>query len=103
MHVRPEHVFAALDAAAAGPVAEGCVGGGTGMLCHGFKGGIGTSSPVVGEADGGWTVGALVQANYGGRPLLRGDGVAGGRELPARGVTLAGGPGAEGAGPVIIV
>ncbi len=59
MHVRPEHVFAALDAAAAGPVAEGCVGGGTGMLCHGFKGGIGTSSRVVGEADGGWTVGAL--------------------------------------------
>ena len=44
MHVKPEHVWAALDAASDGPVAEGCVGGGTGMICHEFKGGIGTSS-----------------------------------------------------------
>src|SRR5258706_2393037 len=103
MHVRPEHVFAALDAAASGPVAEGCVGGGTGMLCHGFKGGIGTSSRVVGGPDGGWTVGALVQANYGGRPLLRVDGVPVGREIPASEVPLPGVPVAEGAGSIIIV
>ncbi|MBL8129557.1 MAG: P1 family peptidase, partial [Chloroflexia bacterium] len=75
MHVREEHVWDALDAASGGPVAEGCVGGGTGMNCHEFKGGIGTSSRVVAEADGGWTVGVLVQANYGDRHLLRVDGV----------------------------
>ena len=62
-HVRPEHVFAALDAAAPGPVAEGCVGGGTGMICHGFKGGIGSASRVLPAESGGWTVGVLVQAN----------------------------------------
>jgi D-aminopeptidase len=103
MHVRPEHVFAALDAAAGGPVAEGCVGGGTGMICHGFKGGIGTSSRVVGQADGGWTVGALVQANYGSRALLRVDGVPVGREITADEVPLPGVPVAEGAGSIIIV
>ena len=80
-HVKPEHVFAALDRAAGGPVAEGCVGGGTGMNCHEFKGGIGTSSRVVHESIGGWTVGALVQANYGRRALLRIDGVPVGEEI----------------------
>ena len=70
-HVRPEHVHAALAAAADGPVAEGNVGGGTGMICHEFKGGIGTASRRAGE----WTVGVLVQANYGTRELLRIDGV----------------------------
>jgi len=70
-HVRPEHVHAALAAAADGPVAEGNVGGGTGMICHEFKGGIGTASRLAGE----WTVGVLVQANYGTRELLRIDGV----------------------------
>src|SRR4051812_6804145 len=55
-HVKPEHVFAALDTVASGPVAEGCVGGGTGMNCHGFKGGTGTSSRVLPESNGGWTV-----------------------------------------------
>lgn len=60
-HVRPEHVHEALAAASDGAVAEGNVGGGTGMICHEFKGGIGTSSRVAGE----WTVGVLVQANYG--------------------------------------
>ena len=74
MHVRAEHARAALDTAAAGPVAEGNVGGGTGMICHGFKGGIGTSSRVVEEA-GGCVVGVLVQANYGRRARLRIDGV----------------------------
>src|SRR5438105_15940703 len=56
-HVRPEHVEEALASASDGPVPEGGVGGGTGMICHGFKGGIGTSSRVVGEHDGGYTVG----------------------------------------------
>jgi D-aminopeptidase len=103
MHVRPEHVFAALDAAMGGPVAEGCVGGGTGMICHGFKGGIGTASRVVVEADGGWTVGALVQANYGSRALLRVDGVPVGREIGPGEVPLPGVPGGEGAGSIIVV
>ncbi len=75
MHVKPEHVWAALDEAKDGPVAEGCVGGGTGMICHEFKGGIGTSSRVLADEEGGWTVGVLVQANYGSRHLLRVDGV----------------------------
>ena len=82
MHVRPEHVWEALDAALDGPVAEGCVGGGTGMICHEFKGGIGTSSRVLSEPDGGWTVGVLVQANYGARHLLRIDGTPVGELIP---------------------
>ncbi len=82
MHVHPDHVFAALDAAASGPVSEGCVGGGTGMICHGFKGGIGTASRVLAPDGGGWIVGVLVQANYGSRALLRVDGVPVGREIP---------------------
>jgi D-aminopeptidase len=80
-HVKPEHLFAALDSAAGGAVAEGCVGGGTGMICHEFKGGIGTSSRVLPDESGGWTVGVLVQANYGERSLLRIDGVPVGREI----------------------
>jgi D-aminopeptidase len=82
MHVREEHVWNALDAASDGPVAEGCVGGGTGMNCHEFKGGIGTSSRRVSEEDGGWTVGVLVQANYGARHLFRVDGVPVGELIP---------------------
>ena len=101
MHVRPEHVFAALDGAAGGPVAEGCVGGGTGMICHEFKGGIGTSSRVLAEGEGGWTVGVLVQANYGRRRMLRIDGVPVGRLIPADGVPVPGAP-AE-AGSIIAV
>ena len=81
-HVRPVHVDAAIDAAASGPVAEGNVGGGTGMICHDFKGGIGTASRVLPAADGGWVVGALVQANYGSRELLRIDGVPVGQAIP---------------------
>jgi D-aminopeptidase len=73
-HVRAEHVAAALDAASA-DVEEGNVGGGTGMICHEFKGGIGTASRLTDDAHGGWTVGVLVQANYGVRELLRVDGV----------------------------
>ncbi|MGE3798565.1 MAG: P1 family peptidase, partial [Thermomicrobiales bacterium] len=81
-HVRPEHVFAALEGASGGHVPEGNVGGGTGMICHEFKGGIGTSSRRVGAAGGDWTVGVLVQANYGSRELLRVDGVPVGEEIP---------------------
>jgi D-aminopeptidase len=76
-HVRTEHVETALASASGGPVAEGNVGGGTGMICHEFKGGTGTASRVV----DGWTVGTLVQANYGDRSRLRVDGVPVGREL----------------------
>ncbi|MCB0047617.1 MAG: P1 family peptidase [Caldilineaceae bacterium] len=73
-HVKREHVFAALDNAGPGPVAEGNVGGGTGMICHDFKGGIGTSSRIVSSPSGQFAVGALVQANYGDRSHLRLDG-----------------------------
>ena len=81
-HVRPQHVDAALDSATSGAVAEGGVGGGTGMVCHEFKGGIGTASRVLPPESGGWTVGVLVQANYGRRGLLTIDGVPVGREIP---------------------
>jgi D-aminopeptidase len=80
-HVRPEHVFAALAAASGGPVDEGGVGGGTGSICHEFKGGIGTASRVLPDELGRHTVGALVQANYGKRAWLRVDGVAVGAEI----------------------
>ncbi len=80
-HVKPEHVTAALNGASAGPVAEGNVGGGTGMICYGFKGGIGTASRRLAQNAGGYTVGVLVQANFGGRRQLRIDGVPVGQEL----------------------
>lgn len=73
-HVRPEHVFEAIEGAHGGHVAEGSVGGGTGMIAHGFKGGIGTASRVVSANDGGYTVGVLVQANHGRRERLSIDG-----------------------------
>jgi D-aminopeptidase len=81
-------VFQAFDAATSGPVAEGCVGGGTGMICHDFKGGIGTASRVAKTAGGTYTVGALVQSNYGARELLRVDGVPVGREIGGEEVPL---------------
>jgi D-aminopeptidase len=77
-HVRPEHVHEALATASDGPVAEGNVGGGTGMICHEFKGGIGTASRRARD----WTVGVLVQANYGARRLMRIDGVPVGEAIP---------------------
>jgi len=80
-HVHPEHVFAALDSAHGGPVEEGSVGGGTGMVCNEFKGGIGTSSRVLAAAQGGYTVGVLVQCNYGRRSNLRIAGVPVGKEI----------------------
>jgi D-aminopeptidase len=78
MHVMTEHVFAALENAEDGPVEQGAVGGGTGMICHGFKGGIGTASRLTGA---GHTVGVLVQANHGRRTRLAVDGVPVGRLL----------------------
>src|SRR5437763_12343436 len=81
-HVKPEHVFHALDAAHSGPVEEGNVGGGTGMVCNEFKGGIGTSSRVLDAKHGGYTVGVLVQCNYGWRSQLRIAGVPVGKEIP---------------------
>jgi L-aminopeptidase/D-esterase-like protein len=81
-HVKPEHVLAALDGATSGPVKEGNVGGGTGMVCHQFKGGIGTASRRLDVAAGGYTVGVLVQCNYGARGELRIGGVPVGREIP---------------------
>jgi D-aminopeptidase len=80
-HVKPEHVLAALDGASGGPVREGNVGGGTGMNCHGFKGGTGTSSRVLERETGGYTVGVLVQCNYGQRRRLSIAGVPVGQEI----------------------
>ncbi|MGI6207038.1 MAG: P1 family peptidase [Anaerolineae bacterium] len=80
-HITRDHVFQALDSAAGGPVAEGNVGGGTGSICHGFKGGIGTASRRVSTESGQFTVGALVQTNQGERPHLQVDGVPVGREI----------------------
>ena len=80
-HVKPEHVFEALEKASAGPVAEGNVGGGTGMTCYEFKGGIGTASRKLPEARGSYTVGALAQANFGRRDQLLVAGAPAGKEL----------------------
>jgi D-aminopeptidase len=106
-HVRPDHVHAALAAASSGPVGEGNVGGGTGMICHEFKGGIGSASRRAGD----WTVGALVQANYGARELLRIDGVPVGAAISREEVSspwdeaeaVAGRKGAEGGSIIGIV
>lgn len=81
-HVKPDDVFAALDSARTGAVAEGNTGGGTGMICYGFKGGTGTASRVLAQADGGYTVGVLVQCNCGRRPQLTIAGVPVGKEIP---------------------
>ena len=96
MHVRAEHVHAALESASGGPVAEGGVGSGTGMQCHGFKGGIGTASRVV----DGSTVGVLVQANHGWRDRLQVNGIPVG---PLPGEEPAGRPGAGPEGSIIVI
>src|ERR1700753_2700209 len=83
-HVKPEHAFHAIDTAASGPVAEGSVGGGTGMICNSFKGGIGTSSRrFTIKGAGEYTVGVLVQCNYGTKHNLRIAGIPVGREIDA--------------------
>jgi len=83
-HVKPEHVFHAIESAHGGRVEEGNVGGGTGMICYGFKGGIGSSSRKLADKHGGYTVGVLVQCNYSGasRHNLRIAGIPVGREIP---------------------
>jgi L-aminopeptidase/D-esterase-like protein len=83
-HVQEQHVFAALNGAKSGPVQEGSVGGGTGMVCYGFKGGIGTSSRKLADAAGGYTVGVLVQCNCGRRPQLLIAGTPVGKEIPGQ-------------------
>ena len=81
LHVRPEHAIKAIENAKSGKVAEGCVGGGTGMRCYGFKAGIGTASRVLPQNRGGWKVGVLVNSNGGRRHQLRIDGVPVGKAL----------------------
>ncbi len=81
-HVKKEHVFEAMESATSGPVKEGNVGGGTGMIVHQFKGGTGTSSRKLYTKEGGYTLGVLVQANYGRRGLLSIVGVPVGKEIP---------------------
>src|SRR6266403_1809095 len=80
-HVKPAHALRAIDSAHGGAVEEGAVGGGTGMVCNGFKGGIGTSSRRFAAEGGQYTVGVLVQCNYGTRKNLRIAGIAVGREI----------------------
>jgi len=96
-HVKPPDVFHALDTATTGPVAEGNVGGGTGMVCNQFKGGTGTSSRRLSAKDGGYTVGVLLQCNYGKQDQLRIAGINVGRELPP------GIPGEKDNGSIIVV
>ena len=81
LHVTAQHAIEAIENATDGPVTEGCVGGGTGMRCYGFKAGIGTASRVLSEERGGWTVGVLVNSNGGRRSQLRIDGVPVGKEI----------------------
>jgi L-aminopeptidase/D-esterase-like protein len=103
-HVKPEDVAAALTSAAPGPVSEGNVGGGTGMVCYGFKGGIGTSSRKLTAAQGGYTVGVMVQCNCGSRSQLRIGGVPVGQELTASAPTASlDHPYREDTGSIIIV
>jgi D-aminopeptidase len=81
-HVKSEHALHAIDSAKSGPVEEGNVGGGTGMICNEFKGGVGTSSRKIESKAGAFTLGVLVQCNYGTRPNLRIAGVPVGKEIP---------------------
>jgi D-aminopeptidase len=101
-HVTRDHVLDALRQAAGGPVAEGNVGGGTGMICHGFKGGIGTASRTVAS---GHVVGVLVQANHGRRARLQVEGVPVGAELHAERIPLPGPPpdGPRGGSIIVVV
>ncbi len=104
-HVRAEHVDEALREARSGPVAEGCVGGGTGMICHGFKGGLGTSSRVAEAGGTSYTVGVLVQANHGRRERLRINGIPVGERIGPDVVPVPAAPAghAPGSGSIIVV
>jgi D-aminopeptidase len=100
-HVRPEHVVSAIESASDGRVPEGSVGSGTGMICHGFKGGIGTASRLIEVAGSTFTVGVLVQANHGSRRRLSILGVPIGQTISEREVPLAQRVLPEGAGSII--
>lgn len=102
-HVKPGHAFDALDGAKPGPVTEGNVGGGTGMVCYGFKGGIGTASRKLDQNAGGYTVGALVQANFGRRNQLRVAGVPVGVEITEGALSSNDGSLRDDVGSIIIV
>jgi len=102
-HVKPNHVFEALDGAKSGAVIEGNVGGGTGMICYGFKGGIGTASRKLDANAGGYTVGALVQANFGRRNQLRIAGVPVGTEITEGTLSSNNGGPRDDVGSIIIV
>jgi len=100
-HVKPDHVFGAINAANTGAVAEGNVGGGTGMICHGWKGGTGTASRKLPDTLGGYTVGVLVQANHGRARNLTIAGVPVGKELVPPPIKVESKP--EGSGSIIVV
>ncbi|HTF37546.1 MAG TPA: P1 family peptidase, partial [Blastocatellia bacterium] len=102
-HVKPSHAFDALDGAKAGAVTEGSVGGGTGMVCYGFKGGIGTASRKLDQNAGGYTVGVLVQANFGRRNQLRIAGVPAGTEITEGTLSSNDGGPRDDVGSIIIV
>jgi len=102
-YVRPQHVIEAIESAKRGPVTEGNVGGGTGMTCYQFKCGIGTASRVVKTVDGEFTVGVLVQANYGWRDILQIAGVPVGREIPVEQVADIRTPMDDEMGSIIVV
>ena len=102
-HVKPNHAFDALDGAKPGPVTEGNVGGGTGMVCYGFKGGIGTASRKLDQDGGGYTVGVLVQANFGRRNQLRIAGVPVGTEITEGTLSSNDGGPRDDVGSIIIV
>ncbi len=103
MHIKKEHVFMALDSAKSGPVAEGSVGGGTGMVSHGFKAGTGTASRVVRVGDTTYTVGVLVQANHGGRQQFTIAGVPAGPEIKASKWKMKFGEIKPGTGSIIVI
>jgi D-aminopeptidase len=103
-HVKPAHVHGAIAQAGAGRVPEGSVGSGTGMICHDFKGGIGTASRVRPAAEGGYTVGVLVQANHGRRERFAVNGAPVGRELGPGEIPLPNGARlAAGSGSIIVI
>ncbi len=101
-HVKEHHAHEALKNASGGPVAEGSVGGGTGMVCHGFKGGIGTASRVVKAGGNSYTIGVLVQANYGARRDLLVAGVPVGKEISDL-LRVQGNKSRDGDGSIIVI
>lgn len=102
-HVHPEDVFHAIDTARGGPVPEGNVGGGTGMICYEFKGGIGTASRKLPTKEGGYTVGVLLQCNHGDREQLRIAGAPVGKEITQNPVWASAGSPVRDMGSIIVV